>query len=123
MDPSLSASMARGRDEKLGWRLENLVYLELRRRGYQIAWARTKSGYEVDFVARHYDREALLVQVSWDISETSTRVRELRAIEEAADEHDIRRALLITRFARESLTARSCEVEVLPVARWLTSPP
>src|SRR6185295_15021202 len=99
------------------------VYLELRRRGYEMAWARTKSGYEVDFVARHPSREPVLVQVSWDISDPATRVRELRAIEEATEEHDIRQALLITRFTRDTLRVGRCEVDVVPASRWLAAVP
>ncbi|MCB9683787.1 MAG: ATP-binding protein [Alphaproteobacteria bacterium] len=107
------------RSEMRGHRLETVVYVELRRRGYEVGWARTRSDFEVDFVARHPEREPLLVQVAWDLSEPGTRERELRALAEAADEHDIDRAHLITRSTRESTRAGRCEVEVWPAWWWL----
>lgn len=121
VDPLLSAGLARMRSENAGWRLETLVYLELRRRGYNVGWGRTNSGFEVDFVARD-SAETLLVQVALELDDPGTRARELRALSEAAAEHGARRALLITRSQRGTARAGPATVEVVPAAEWFAAP-
>jgi len=59
-----------------GYILENIVYLELLRRGYHICIGKTDS-YEVDFVATKSD-EKMYIQVSATILDEHTRERELR---------------------------------------------
>jgi predicted AAA+ superfamily ATPase len=119
VDPSLSVYTAFRRSENLGHLLEALVYLELRRRGYDLAWVRTRSGFEVDFLARHLERGTLLVQVCWDLAEPGTRERELRALEEAAEEWRADEALIVTRAMNAHLSAGKLDVAVRPAWWWL----
>ena len=44
-------------------------------------------GYEVDFWAQYPDSHQELIQVCGDLSDTATRQREIRALQEAAKEH------------------------------------
>ena len=55
--------------------LENVVYLELRRRGYRVYVGMTEGG-EVDFVARKL-RDTAYIQVSQSVADPGTREREL----------------------------------------------
>lgn len=77
-----------------GHLLENLVYLDLRRRGYDIYYYLTKSGYEVDFFAKGIDGSQLLLQVAWDTEDGTTQKRELRALQEAEQELGIKGQLI-----------------------------
>src|SRR5699024_9520863 len=54
-----------------GSRIENLVYLELKRRGYEV-FVGNYAGNEIDFVAQSSD-ETIYIQVTAEIPETSTR--------------------------------------------------
>ena len=65
--------------------LENLVYLELLRRGYHVAIGKV-GALEVDFVATKAD-EKLYFQVSATILDEATRQRELRPLESIADNY------------------------------------
>jgi predicted AAA+ superfamily ATPase len=56
----------------------------LERRGAEVAYVKTESGYEVDFHARMADGSESLVQVSADIDAPSTLEREVRALTDAA---------------------------------------
>jgi uncharacterized protein len=63
--------------------LETAVLLELERRGAEISYVRTASGFEVDFLARYPEGHRELIQVCADLDEPATRVREVRALVDA----------------------------------------
>ncbi|GHU07989.1 ATPase [Alphaproteobacteria bacterium] len=65
--------------------LENIVYLELIRRGYQVWIGKTKSGKEVDFVARGKDGNTEYYQVADTMRDFETREREVGALEDVKD--------------------------------------
>ncbi|MCQ2380442.1 MAG: ATP-binding protein, partial [Victivallaceae bacterium] len=65
--------------------LENLVFLHLRRKGYEVEYLVTDDGYEVDFVAYgKLDREYHLFQVSYEMVSCGTFEREVRALRSAS---------------------------------------
>ena len=101
-----------------GHQLENVVYLELRRRGGDIAWMRTKSGFEVDFVISGHQGVSL-VQACYELHEPETRARELRALSEAMAETGIREATIVTRLESEEIQLSSGVVHVVPAWAWL----
>ena len=59
--------------------LENIVYLELLRPGYQVYIGKT-GNTEVDFVAQDYDGNTEYYQVSWSVHDESTLQRELKPL-------------------------------------------
>jgi predicted AAA+ superfamily ATPase len=84
IDPALIPLYDRTGRTNLGHALENVVLLELERRGASATWVRTPAGYEIDFLARHADGRQELIQVCADASDPGTAERELRALEDAA---------------------------------------
>lgn len=73
------------RNTDYGHVLENLVYLELLRRGYEVAIGKIGS-LEVDFIATKTD-EKVYYQVSATILDEKTRARELRPLEAISDNY------------------------------------
>lgn len=69
----------------LGHKIENVVYLELCRRGYNVNVGKLGK-YEVDFVAQNQDG-LLYVQVSVSVLDEATLKRELRPLEVIPDHH------------------------------------
>jgi predicted AAA+ superfamily ATPase len=65
---------------------ENLIYLDLRRRGDEIYYYLTKERYEVDFLTKSLDGQMHLYQVAWNMDDPETRFREERALEHAERE-------------------------------------
>lgn len=65
---------------------ENLIYLDLRRRGDEIYYYLTEERYEVDFFTRSVDGSLNLYQVAWEMESEETRAREERALEKATQE-------------------------------------
>lgn len=120
VDSGLAAAHSFTAARNTGHLLETVVYLELRRRGFECGYVKTRSGFEVDFAAR---RRGLggerLVQVSADVSDPATRARELRALNEAMSERGLDDALLLTLGETDSLAVAAGTVRVLPAWRWL----
>ncbi len=77
----------------LGHNLENIVYLELLRRGNQINIGKADNT-EIDFVVRKANGEQDYIQVAWSTKEQSTYEREIRPFELIKDFN--RRILLTT---------------------------
>ena len=70
----------------VGYQLENLVYLELRRNGYQV-YVGVLPNKEVDFVAQKGDR-VLYVQVTYLLVDEQTVKREYGALEAISDNYE-----------------------------------
>ena len=63
--------------------LENIVFLELKRRGYEIFIGKVDQ-WEVDFVARSY-KKTVYIQVAATVREQATLERELRPLQKISD--------------------------------------
>lgn len=121
VDHALVRSTSTGILVNDGHLLENLVFLDSRRRGRELYYYRTRSGREVDFVWREHDRRLNLVQVSFHAPEGSdTLARELSSLREALRERPGSRALLVTfDDAPRKLDTPEGAVEIVPVWRHL----
>ncbi len=79
--------------QNLGHNLENIVFLELLRRGNQVYIGKADNT-EIDFVIRKNNGEQEYIQVAWTTKEQSTFEREIRPFELVKDFN--RRILLTT---------------------------
>lgn len=61
----------------LGHSLENIVFLELLRRGYQVNIGKADNA-EIDFVVKKNNGEQEYIQVAWSVKDISTFEREIR---------------------------------------------
>lgn len=75
--------------ENLGRLLENQIYLDLRRENKKVFYYKTRSGYEIDFVTQSQQGKMELIQVTWDMNDPETKIREERALKEAESELNI----------------------------------
>lgn len=79
--------LARGEAFDVGRAIENTVYLELLRRGYQVYVGQTKNDKEVDFVAKTKNGETTYFQVCETMRGEETKNRELSALRDIPDSH------------------------------------
>ena len=77
--------LVRGKDSDIGHILENVVYLELIRRGYEVFVGAIDNG-EVDFVAKN-SRGTIYYQVALTTHDESTLQRELRPLQVIRDHY------------------------------------
>lgn len=118
VDHGLVRACVSQRSEDIGHHLENIVYLELRRRGEVAGYHVTASGREVDFVAGPLD-QPMLVQACASIANAATRERELGALVEAMTELDADRATVVTLGEEGRVEREGRTIEVVPAWSWL----
>ena len=118
-DHGLAQAFSPAAGQNRGHFIENIVACELRRESRDLAYVKTESGREVDFLATRFDGKQTLVQVSADLSDASTFDREVQALVEAIPQFPGARLLLLS----ESGTPRDRSVpegvESIPVWEWL----
>jgi len=82
----LNVLVGRERTSDRGHILENIVYLELLRRGYKV-WTGKLRNSEIDFTVKNTKGEIEYYQVSWKISGKETLKREFKALESIKDNY------------------------------------
>ncbi len=97
----------------LGHNLENIVYLELLRRGYQINIGKADNT-EIDFVVSKTNGEQEYIQVAWTTKEQSTFEREIRPFELI---RDFNRRILLTTDVEPVTTYKG--IQKMNVIDWL----
>lgn len=106
--------------KNLGKYLENIVYLELRRRNdFEIYYYKTKDDLEVDFCLRKGREIISLIQVTEHLNELKTREREIRALKTAMDELKIEKGFIITLDHSEEIKIDRKEIQIIPIVSWL----
>ena len=73
-------------NKDIGHQIENIVYLELRRRGYTVSIGKSGRNTEVDFVASR-DKRTEYYQVSASVLDTGTLERELAPLKQIRDNY------------------------------------
>ncbi|MFC1484889.1 ATP-binding protein [bacterium] len=119
IDNGITESIAFKFSENRGKYLENLVFLELKKRYEEIYYYKTANKYEVDFITRDKYRKIFLFQVAQKISQQETRQREIRSLVEAMNELNLNQAVILTEDNEEQLNINGKKISILSVYKWL----
>ena len=95
--------------------LENLVFIELKRRNKDIYYHREKN--ECDFIIREYDTITDAIQVTATLK--GTRKREYEGLLEALNTYNLDEGLILTEDEEFEDTYKGKKVVVMPVWKWL----
>ena len=108
--------------DNLGRLLENQVFIELVRRGYDVEktmfYYRSRNDKEVDFVLREGTRISRLIQVCYDMSSPKTERREVDGIIECAGELKCDNLVIVTYNDRRTVEKNGYRVEVVPITEF-----
>jgi len=108
-------------EQNFGWRLENIVCIELFRRKNQTLndVYYYKNGYEIDFVLVSDNKVVELIQVAADISSPKTFNRETNALFRAATELRCNNLTLITLNENKTYTKDNRTIHIVSMIKWL----
>ena len=125
IDTGLSNRVSFQVGRKVGDLLENIVFLELKRMKKNIYYYKTKSGFEVDFLAKENENVTELIQVAASISNKKTRQREIRALISANKELEHIsphiKLKLLTLDDSETIVVDGKKIEILNLLKWLVN--
>ena len=120
VDNGFVAAKAFSLSDNLGRLLENQVFIELIRRGYDtdktMFYYRSRNDKEVDFVLRKGPHIERLVQVCYDMSSSKTEKREVDSIIECADELKCRSLAIVTNNESRTIEKNGYKIDVVPVS-------
>ena len=119
IDNGLSESIAFQFSKNKRKFLENLVFLELKRRYSQIYYYKTVNNLEVDFLIKDSKKEFFLVQVADNLDNEKTRQREIGALTYAMGELKLKNALILTEDTEEEIKLKGKFILVQPIYKWL----
>ena len=122
IDNGFVAAKAFNLSENLGRLLENEVFVELLRQGYQVEtslfYYRSRNDREVDFVTRQGTHINQLIQVCYDMTSPKTEKREISSLIECAGELKCNNLLIITNNEEREIHTDGYNIKVIPFIKY-----
>jgi hypothetical protein len=104
--------------DDFGRRLENLVFIHLRRKTKELYYYKGKN--ECDFVIAHRNGGKELVQVCFDLNDM-TLSREVNGLIEAMDFFGVDMGCIVTSNQQDNLVEKGKTIKIIPAAQYLIS--
>ncbi len=105
--------------EDKGRMLENLVFINLRRKHKEIFYFQDKG--ECDFVVKDRGKIIQAIQVCYHLTEQNKK-RELNGLSEALNKFKLNQGLILTYDQDDHFEIKGRKIRVVPVWKWLLSP-
>jgi hypothetical protein len=118
IDPGMIKEVAFKFSKNSGRYLENLVYLELKRREKEIFYFKEK--YECDFIIREGIKITQAMQVTDELNHEN-KEREINGLVNALKSFKLKEGLLLTSDSEEELVVDGLKIKIIPVWKWLIS--
>lgn len=119
IDSLILKNILKNQNTDFGKKLENLVYLELRRQTFDV-YTIIEPTYEVDFCIREGRNITELIQVCWDFESNMTKEREIKSLINAYKKYKSKKLKIIT-YATEEVFQydKSLYIEIIPAWKWV----
>jgi hypothetical protein len=102
--------------KNIGRILENVVFLELKRRNKEVYYYKNK--HECDFVIRNNQKITQAIQVTREINETN-KDREINGLLEVLDNFNLKNGMILTYDQDEEILIEKKKVIIKPIWKWL----
>jgi uncharacterized protein len=123
IDPAMAKAIGFRTSEDHGCLLENIVFIELLRRRYDVYFHKQQK--ECDFVLRQQANIIAVMQVCWDLQDKKTKQREIDGLVEAMRTYHLSQGTIISfdEYGQEDVQhdGVSYQVNIIPIWRWLLS--
>ena len=116
IDTGLTQSVGFSFSKNRGKLIENMVYLQLKRKAKDIFYYKTAQDHEVDFFI---PKDNVLIQVAQHLNEENTKKREVRALVEAAGEQKNSHLVIVTESEKDKLEQDGFTIQSMPLYEWL----
>jgi predicted AAA+ superfamily ATPase len=124
VDNGLVTAKAVQHSPNSGKLMENLVFMELVKRGNQpnreIFYYRTRNDREVDFVLKNGYEVVELMQVSYESTAQDVEEREVKALVEASEELKVTKLTVLTWNEKREVKKDGKTIQFIPLWEWLT---
>jgi len=103
----------------LGRIIENIVFLELRRKGDEVYYFAERR--ECDFIVKDDQGKLFPYQLTWELKEEN-REREIKGLIEACQKLNLKEGIIFTYDEEGSAVVEGINIQILPVWKWLLRP-
>ena len=103
--------------DDIGKSLENAVFLELKRKEFDIYYYRTSKS-ECDFLVFDKNTISDIIQVTFDMSDENTKSREIKGLIEACKNFDLKSGTIITFDSEDELIENGIKIKIIPFYKW-----
>lgn len=117
VDTGLGNALSFKFSEDRGRIIENLVFIELKRRGWEVYYHRDNK--ECDFILKTGLDIVYAIQVTDVIKDETTMKREIDGLIDACKKYNLKKGLVLSYEKEETLTQNSIEIEIKPIWKWL----
>lgn len=121
IDQALAVAVGFRFSSDVGRLLENIVFLELKRRGHLIYYHQGKK--ECDFVLKEGTKITSAIQVCVALDDEKTRDREISGLVDAMQEHQLNSGVIVTgdTLSEESVSKdnKIYKINIVPIWSWL----
>jgi len=117
IDTGLANAISFKFSEDRGRILENLVFIELKRRGKEIYYHKQKK--ECDFVIKKGLDIVQAIQVTKTLENTETKKREIDGLLDALKTYNLKEGLILTEYEENEFESEGFKITVKPIWKWL----
>lgn len=125
IDNGFVTSKAFNISENLGRLLENEVFVQLLRQGFQVEtslfYYRSRNDREVDFVTRNGAHIHQLIQVCYDMTSPKTEKREITSLIECAEELKCDNLIIVTNNDEREIKKDGYTIKIVPFVKFATA--
>ena len=122
IDVGLIKSISFQFSQNLGRLMENIVFLQLKRKNKELYFYTDSAGGEVDFVIRDGLKIKELIQVCYSLDNLETREREIRSLIRGSKQLECRNLTIITYDQEKEEIIKEKKIKFIPLWKWLLLP-
>lgn len=115
IDTALALNVGYRLSEDKGRMLENIVFLELKRKGKEVYYHKEK--YECDFIIRKGYKITEAMQVTTSLKKNEER--EYNGLLEAMKKHKLKSGLMLTEDEESERVMDNKKIKIMPIWKWL----